>query len=239
MKNSGHIYLIPNLLGGEDPNAVLPSYNLEVLQNINYFVVENVKNARRFLRKCGYQKDFDTEVTFYELNKHTAPHDVNQYLKPAKNGHSLGVISDAGCPGVADPGAQIVSLAQANNITVEPLIGPNSILLTLIGSGLNGQQFNFSGYLPRDRKLRVTSLLQFEKEVRKTAHTQLFMDTPYRNNAVLADLLQHLHPETLLCIGCNLTLASQWVKTKSVKEWQKQTPDLHKKPVMFALGKIR
>jgi 16S rRNA (cytidine1402-2'-O)-methyltransferase len=237
MSKLGSVYLIPNTLGGENISDVLPSVNLQKMEEISYFVVETLKVARRFLKKCGYTKDF-SDVTFFELNKRTHPSDIQRFLKPLKEGEHLGVISDAGCPGVADPGAALVALAHQMGARIKPLVGPSSILLTLMASGFNGQSFAFHGYLPKERKDRVRHLLYFEQTVQKTGATQLFMDTPFRNNNVLEDLMVSLKPDTLLCIGSNLTMENERTTTMTIKEWKTKSIDIHKQPAMFAIGKF-
>ncbi len=231
--SKGKIYLIPTTLGDTNPLQVVAAPVADVIKNIHHYIVENEKHARRYLRKLDIPQPIDT-LTLYPLNKHTAPEDLPTYLKPALNGENMGVISEAGCPGVADPGSEIVRLAHEKNIAVVPLVGPSSILLALMASGMNGQQFAFHGYLPKDRKERIRKLREMEKAAGR--QTQLFMDTPFRNNHVLEDLLQTCAPTTRLCIAADITLPSEYIKTQTIQQWKKTTVNLHKRPCIFLLG---
>ncbi|NDV58935.1 SAM-dependent methyltransferase [Bacteroides sp. 519] len=228
------LYLIPVTLGETEIDTVLPPYNKEIILNIRHFIVENVRTARRFLKKVDRDIDIDT-LTFYTLNKHTSPEDISGYLKPLAEGNSMGVISEAGCPAVADPGADVVAIAQHKNLNVVPLVGPSSILLAIMGSGFNGQSFSFHGYLPIDSGERIRKLKSLEQGVYSDNQTQLFIETPYRNNKMLEDILQNCRPQTKLCIAANLTCEDEYIKTKSIKDWQKKTPDLNKVPCIFLL----
>lgn len=234
---SAKLYLIPNLLGAEGSlEKSLPTYNTKVVVELRHFAVEHLKDGRRFLVKCGLKELID-QSEFEEINKHS---DVEAYEKIKawmSSGHSVGVISDAGCPGIADPGSQLAKWAHQNSIQVEPLIGPSSILLALIASGMNGQSFSFHGYLERDNTKRREELLAMENRVVKTGATQLFMETPYRNESLFEELLHTLNPNTLLCIAMDLSLPSEDVRTKRVSEWKKQKPKLKKRPAIFALGR--
>lgn len=232
--NKTSVYLIPNTLGSEASiQASLPPANLEVIESLNHFAVEHLKDARRFLVKCNLKHKIDSSI-FYELNKKSEQEEVEEILSVLKAGNSVGIISDAGCPGIADPGARLVYLAHKNNIHVVPLIGPSSILLALISSGLNGQSFTFHGYLERDSKLRSIQLKQIEAESKKNKHTQLFMETPYRNESMFEDLMTQLNPETSLCIAADISLPTAYIRTKKVKEWKKlQRPSLNKRPAIF------
>lgn len=228
--------MIPTTLGGEVVNDVIPANVQEIATSLRFFIVENVKSARRFLRKMDREFPID-ECQFFEINKKTEASEVYRFLKPAKEGHHIGVMSDAGCPGVADPGAVIVSLAHEKGIHVQPLVGPSSILLTLMGSGFSGQNFTFAGYLPKDRKDRVRALKNFEADTYRTGTTHLFMDTPFRNMNVLEDMLNELADTTMICIASNLTFPTEHVRTLSVKDWREHAYDLAKRPTMFAIGK--
>lgn len=230
------IYMIPVTLGGEVVNDVIPANVQSIATELRYFIVENVKSARRFLRKVDRQFPID-DCQFFEINRKTEASDIHRFLKPAKEGHNIGVMSDAGCPGVADPGAIIMTLAHEKSIKIQPLVGPSSILLTLMGSGFNGQDFTFSGYLPKDRKARVRKLKDFEADTYRNGTTHLFMDTPFRNMNVLDDLLNELADTTMICIASNLTLPSENIRTMSAKDWRDHAYDLAKKPTMFAIGK--
>ena len=233
--NKGTLYLIPVTLGETPINSVIPEYNNEIINEIDIYIVENIKTARRFLKKAGIKKEID-DLTFYELNKRTHETEIAQYIKPLLNGNNIAVLSEAGCPGVADPGAEVVSLAQQKNIEVVPLVGPSSILLSLMASGFNGQSFCFNGYLPKDQKDRIRRIKDLERSVKTKNQTQLFIETPYRNRNVFEDLLKNCLPTTKLCIAVDITLPSEQIKTKSIEEWQKINIDLHKRPCIFILG---
>jgi len=236
MQMKGKVYLIPCLLGGEE-TSILPEFNKKIVAEIDVFVVENLRSARRFLRTFGYTKNFDTEVQFFELDKHAANLNYTQMLQPALKGKSIGLISEAGNPCIADPGNELVAKAHQLGIEVVPLVGPSSILLALIGSGFNGQQFAFNGYLPVDNTERIKKLKQLEAEVLRSNTTQLFMETPYRNQKLLEEIIAQLAPETKLCIACDLTLPEQFIRTHPLSFWKQNLPELHKRYVMFALGK--
>lgn len=231
----GKVYLVPNLLGSENHNNVIPEEVRLIACSMRHFIVEDLKTARRYLRKLDRQFPID-ESEFYILNKKTDRSKMNAYLKPILEGHNMAVISEAGCPGVADPGAEIVALAHLKDIEVAPLVGPSSILLTIMGSGFSGQEFSFHGYLPKDRKDRINQLKKFEADSRRTGYTNIFMDTPFRNMNVLDDLLNELAENTELCIASNLTCQDERIKTMTVKEWREKAYDLSKKPTMFAIG---
>lgn len=228
------LFLIPNLLGSEGiVNRALPSYNLEVIQMLRHFAVEHVKDCRRFFVRLGLKEKIN-ESEFVELNKRSDENQFEQLTNWLQSGHSVGIISDAGCPGIADPGSRLVQWAHENNILVEPLIGPSSILLALIASGMNGQQFRFHGYLDRESDKRKKQLLQLESEAKK--ETQIFMETPYRNEALMEDLLKHLHPKTSLCVAIDLSLNSEEIRRASIQEWRKMKIKFHKRPAIFLLG---
>ncbi len=228
--------MIPTTLGGEVVDDVIPANVQAIATSLRFFIVENVKSARRFLRKMDREFPID-ECVFHEINKKTEASAIYHFIKPALEGHNIGVMSDAGCPGVADPGAAVVTLANEKNIHVHPLVGPSSILLTLMGSGFSGQNFSFSGYLPKDRKDRIRALKHFEADTYRTGNTHLFMDTPFRNMNVLEDLLNELADTTMICIANNLTIHGEQIRTLSVKDWRENAFDLAKKPTMFAIGK--
>ena len=231
-----NLYLIPLTLGESELNTVIPDHHREIIHSISHFVVENIRTARRFLKKVNPAIDIDA-LQFYELNKHTDKNQLHAYLDPIKSGLHVGVMSEAGCPGVADPGADIVRIAHEKGIRVIPLVGPSSILLAMMASGMNGQNFAFNGYLPikKDEKARQLSLL--EKRIYTENQSQLFIEAPYRNLQLLDDLLANCQPHTKLCIACDITLDTEFIKTKSIAEWKKQKPNIQKRPAIFVLGR--
>ncbi len=228
------LYLIPVTLGDTSIESVLPSYNKEIILGIRHFIVEDLRSARRFLKKVERSIDIDS-LQFYPLNKHTTPDEISGYLNPLIKGESMGVISEAGCPAVADPGADVVAIAQRKNLKVVPLVGPSSIILSVMGSGFNGQSFAFHGYLPVDGGERAKKIKQLEQRVYSENQTQLFIETPYRNNKMIEDILQNCRPSTKLCIAANITCEDEYIKTKTVKEWKGKVPDLAKIPCIFLL----
>lgn len=230
------LYLLPVTLGDTPIDSVLPAYNKEVILQIRHFIVEDVRSARRFLKRVEREIDIDS-LTFYPLNKHTSPEAISGYLKPLEAGNSMGVISEAGCPAVADPGADVVAIAQRKGLKVVPLVGPSSIILSVMGSGLNGQSFAFNGYLPIEPAERAKKLKQLEQRVYAEHQTQLFIETPYRNNKMVDDILHNCRPQTCLCIAANLTCENEYIKTRMVKEWAGKVPDLSKIPCIFLLYK--
>lgn len=230
------LFLIPVTLGETEHRNVLPEYNREVIIELKYFIVENIRTARRFLKKMEPSIDIDS-LTFYELNKHTSPDDVAGYLAPMARGESVGVISEAGCPAVADPGADVVAIAQRKNYKVVPLVGPSSILMSVMGSGFNGQSFAFHGYLPIDAAERTNMIKKLEQRIYSENQTQLFIETPYRNNKLAEELVRTCRPSTRMCIASNITCEDEYIKTRSVKEWAGKIPDLSKKPTIFLIYK--
>ncbi len=230
------LYLLPVTLGDTPLENVLPSYNAKVISGIRHFIVENVRTARRFLRSVDSQFDIDGSQ-FYELNKHTTPESVAGYLKPLIDGYPMGVISEAGCPAVADPGADVVAIAQRKGLKVVPLVGPSSIILSVMASGFNGQSFAFHGYLPIKPEERAKKLRQLEQRIYNEHQTQLFIETPYRNNKMIEDILKNCRQQTKLCIAANLTCSDEYVRTCTVKEWQGKVPELSKIPCIFLLYK--
>ncbi len=234
---TGKLYLIPNTLGGETLGNIIPQDIITLAIEMRFFAVEEVKSARRLLRKMDRSFPID-DSTFVTLNKNTSTGELRPLLDALKNGSDVGIISEAGCAGIADPGAILVSAAHEMGITVCPLVGPSSILLTLIGSGFNGQQFTFHGYLPKDKKERVRKLIHLEQQVKRTGETQIFMDTPFRNMHVVEDLLNELKDDTLLCIASNLTLLDESIKSMSIHDWRENAYDLGKRPTMFAIGRL-
>lgn len=230
----GKLYLIPLPLAEDCLECTIPAAVAPLAKRLKHFIVESEKISRRYLKKLDRSIHID-ELQFHLLNEHTPESESRNMLKAALLGEDVGLMSDAGCPAVADPGALVVALAHQLGIQVVPLTGPNSILLTLMGSGFNGQCFAFQGYLPVDKVKRKQRLLALEAESRQKKMTMLFIETPYRNNQMLETLLQSCHPDTRLCIGTDLTAETELLQSQSVKAWQKAVPDLHKRPTVFAL----
>lgn len=230
----GILYLIPNTLGQSNIDSVLPSYNISVAKNLRHFIVENVRSARRFLKMLDRDIVID-DLSFYELNRHTPPDRIAELLLPIYEGHSMGIISEAGCPAIADPGADVVAIAQRKNIRVVPLVGASSIILSLMASGFNGQSFAFVGYLPIDKKARIKRLKQLESRASSERQTQIFIETPYRNNQLVQDMVATLKPDTLLCIASELTADTESVKTLPIAEWAKQQIDINKRNTIFLI----
>ena len=227
----GKLYLLPNLLGDTEVRQVLPEHVTDILKNLRVFATENVKNTRRFLKKIDKNICID-ELIFLDLNEHSTREEIESYL-PYLAVQDVGIISEAGCPGIADPGAELVALAHQHQFQVVPLVGPSSILLALMASGCNGQNFSFNGYLPVNRQDRAKALKIFEKQSLQENRTQIFIETPYRNLTLLEDMLSVLSPTTKLTIACDLTTANEYVKTRSVKEWKNEKPDIHKRPTLM------
>lgn len=230
----GILYLIPNTLGQSNIDNVLPSYNISVAKNLRHFIVENVRSARRFLKMLDRDIVID-DLSFYELNRHTPPDRIAELLLPIYEGHSMGIISEAGCPAIADPGADVVAIAQRKNLRVVPLVGASSIILSLMASGFNGQSFAFVGYLPIDKKARIQRLKQLESRASSERQTQIFIETPYRNNQLVQDMVATLKPDTLLCIASELTADTESVKTLPIAEWAKQQIDINKRNTIFLI----
>lgn len=232
---SPSLYLIPVTLGNTPIENVLPAYNKEVILKIRHFIVEEARTARRFLKQVDKDTDIDS-LAFYPMGKHADTALFSRYLEPLRHGEDVGVISEAGCPAVADPGADIVAIAQRENLNVVPLVGPSSILLAVMGSGFNGQSFAFNGYLPIDPPARLKRIKQLESRSAAERQTQLFIETPYRNAKMIADILSACHPSTRLCVAAGLTTPQQFLRTKTVREWEKSpSPDLSKIPAIFAI----
>ena len=230
----GVLYLIPSFLSETEYDKVFPTFNKEIILDLDEFIVEELRTARRFLRKIGYKKDFD-EIKFHLLNEHTDVTFIDNYLESVIFGKDLGLLSEAGMPCIADPGAEIVIIAQQKNIQVIPLIGPSSIVLALMASGFNGQNFVFHGYLPIDKRERKKKLLELELNAKKNDQTQIFIETPYRNNQMFQSIVEVCAAETLLCVACNITGEDESIITKKIKDWRKTEPSLHKKPAVFLL----
>lgn len=230
------LYLIPVTMGDTPIDKVLPKHNTDIINSLSFFIVENIRSARRFLKKCNSEIDIDA-LTFYELNKRTLSKDIASFLNPIRNGESVGVISEAGCPAIADPGADVVAIAQRNNYKVVPLVGPSSILMSLMASGFNGQNFAFNGYLAISGKERERELKALENRVYRENQTQIFMETPYRNNKMAEDIIQHCKPQTKLCIAMNITCHNESIVTKKIGAWKGKLPDMHKQPCIFLIYK--
>lgn len=230
----GKIYLFPSLLSQCAPAEVLPQRNIDILRRVRYFVVEELRTARRFLKACDRSIDIDA-LHFEVLNEHTPAAAVEAMLAPAAEGHDIGIISEAGCPAVADPGADLVAVAQRRGIEVVPLVGPSSILLSLMASGFNGQSFAFSGYLPIDARQRSAALKQMERDIHTRRQTQIFIETPYRNNKLVAELVSSLPPSMLLCVAADITAPAQSIVTRPLSQWKTAKYDYNKRPAIFLL----
>lgn len=231
------LYLLPVTLGDTEISKVLPAYNKEIILGLKHFIVEDVRSARRFLKKVDSSIVID-ELTFYPMGKH-ASHDVfASYLKPLEQGTPMGVLSEAGCPAVADPGSDVVAIAQRKGLRVVPLVGPSSMILAVMASGFNGQSFAFNGYLPINPGERIQKIKSLEQKVYQENQTQLFIETPYRNGKMFEDLLRTCKPSTRLCIAAGITCAEEYIHTKTIKEWKSVTlPDLSKIPAIFLIYK--
>ena len=232
----GRLYMLPTTMGSESWEHVIPAEVAEIAKKTRYFAVENIKTARRFLRRLDRSFPIN-DSTFFILNKKTPPTELPEMLVPIRNGHDVAIISEAGCPGIADPGSDLVALAHQKGMWVSPLTGPSSILLGLIGSGFNGQSFSFNGYIPKERRQRVRTFKDFERMANTQGQTQIFMETPYRNNHLLEDILNECLDQTFLCIACDLTLPTERIQTMTVAEWRENAFDLNKRPTMFLIGK--
>lgn len=230
----GRIYLFPSLLAAVPPSEVLPARNIELISTVKYFVVEELRTARRFLKACNKAIDIDS-LHFDVLNEHTAPAAVEAMLAPALEGHDIGVLSEAGCPAVADPGSDLVALAQRKGIEVVPLVGPSSILMSLMASGFNGQSFAFLGYLPLDGAKRSAAFRQMERDMRTRHQTQIFIETPYRNDRLIAELSSTLPGEMLLCVASDITGPEQSIRTMPLKQWRTAKYTYAKRPTIFLL----
>ncbi len=234
-KAAGRLYLIPTTLGDTAPLEVLPISIKQAIEEIDHYIVENEKSARHFIKNIAPRKS-QPSLHIEQLNKFTEPELIPTFLEPCMQGFHVGVLSEAGTPAIADPGAEVVKLAHQRNIQVVPLVGPSSIILALMGSGMNGQNFCFHGYLPIDAQERKKVLKTMERESRQRNQTQLFIETPYRNDKLYEDLVKILAPSTLLCIAADITLSGEYIKTRTVEEWgNSASPELHKRPAIFLL----
>ncbi|MEL6973441.1 MAG: SAM-dependent methyltransferase [Bacteroidota bacterium] len=232
---NGKLYLLPVPLG-EDAWHTVPQYVIDIIHGLDAFVVERAKTARHFLKAIEFPRAFD-DCLFFELNKRTEAHEIPGFLQPTQDGRSVGLLSEAGVPAVADPGSQLVLAAHQQQVEVVPLVGPSSILLALMGAGMNGQSFAFKGYLSAKRPQLGKDLKQLEQQAIRSGETQIFIETPYRNSAVFETALQVLSPQTLFSIAVDITLPTQWIKTMTIQQWRKaKVPDLHKRPAVFLVG---
>ncbi|RDY61304.1 SAM-dependent methyltransferase [Flagellimonas nanhaiensis] len=230
----GKVYLIPTTLGDNAPLEVLPISIKRTIENIDHYIVENEKTARRFIKKVSPSKP-QPSLQIETLNKYTDPAVIPSYLDPCIQGKNIGVLSEAGCPGIADPGADVVRVAHERRIQVVPLVGPSSILMAMMASGMNGQNFAFNGYLPIDNTERKSMIKQLERLSREKGQSQIFMETPYRNNKLFQELIKTLQKTTRLCIAADITLSTEFIRTKSVREWKEPGTDLDKRPAIFII----
>lgn len=235
-KKTGKLFLIPSLLAENTAAAVLPPQVPELCRNLRYYLSENIRTTRRFISSLRLGITIE-QLQIAELSKDTPDGDVPQLLAPLLEGHDMGLLSEAGCPAVADPGARAVAHAHKQGIQVVPIVGPSSILLALMASGLNGQNFAFRGYLPVKNPDRTQAIKDLEKSARG-GQTQIFMETPYRNNQLLADVVQNCQGDMMLCIAANITDPAEFISTRTISQWNKQLPNLHKQPAIFVLGRI-
>lgn len=231
---TGKLYLIPTTLGENEPLEVLPISIKRAIENIDYYIVENEKTARKSIKKISSNKS-QPSLHLEVLNKYTEPQALPGYLEPCFQGYDVGILSEAGCPGIADPGADVVKIAHEKGIQVVPLVGPSSIFLALMASGMNGQSFAFKGYLPIDSADRKKAIKQMEKISTDQQQSQICIETPYRNDKLLAEMLKTLSNQTLLCIACDITLPTEYIFTKTVADWKKTPVDLHKRPAIFII----
>lgn len=230
----GKLFLIPTTLGENAPLEVLPYSTKRTVESIDHYIAENEKTARRFIKKLAPGKN-QGDLKFERLNKFTEPQDIPTFLDPCIQGFNVGLLSDAGCPGIADPGADVVALAHEKRIQVVPLVGPSSILMAMMASGMNGQNFAFNGYLPIDDSLRRKALKSYENLSRETGQSQIFIETPYRNDKLLAELIKTLNSKTKVCVAVNITQPDEFIATKTINEWKKASIELHKKPAIFII----
>lgn len=235
---AGKLYLLPVPLGDDaDPTEVLPVTVARSIEFIDHYIVENEKTARRFIKAIVPTKK-QPDLKLFILNKHTLTSEHKNFVQPCMEGKNVGLMSEAGCPGIADPGAAIVKLAHEKGIQVVPLVGPSSILLAMMASGMNGQSFAFNGYLPIEKSDKKGTLRNFEKLSQEKGQSQLFIETPFRNNKMLDDILNMLQPSTHLCIAADITLPTEYIRTKTVAQWKKETIDLHNRPCIFIVHKF-
>ena len=232
----GKLYLIPTTLGDNEPLEVLPISVKKVIEELDTFIVENEKTARKFIKRITPRKS-QPSLTILKLDKYADQLEVRSYLDVCESGVSIGLLSEAGVPAIADPGAEIVKLAHEKNIRVIPLVGPSSIVLAMMASGFNGQNFAFNGYLPIDTSERKKAIKSLEKLSKEKNQSQIFIETPYRNDKMFTDLKSTLTPTAKLCIACNITLEDEYIRTLEMQNWKNEHPDLHKKPTIFIIHK--
>ena len=230
------LYLIPVTLGDTDIDRVLPNHNRTIIAGISHYVVENIRSARRFLRKSNPDIVID-DLTFYTLDEHTRPEEIASFLAPLRDGKPVGVISEAGCPAIADPGADLVAIAQREGLPVVPLVGPSSILMSLMASGFNGQSFAFNGYLPVEPAERTRKIKQLEQRAYSEDQTQIFIETPYRNHKMIEELVRTCRPTTRLCVACDISCEGEEIHTRTIAQWKKAQYDIQKRPAIFLIYK--
>ena len=230
------LYLIPVTLGDTEIDRVLPSHNRNIIAGISHYVVENIRSARRFLRRSNPDIVID-DLTFYTLDEHTRPEEIASFLAPLREGKPVGVISEAGCPAIADPGADLVAIAQREGLKVVPLVGPSSILMSLMASGFNGQSFAFNGYLPVEPAERTRKIKQLEQRAYSEDQTQIFIETPYRNHKMIEELVKTCRPTTRLCVACDISCDGEEIHTRTIAQWKKAQYDIQKRPAIFLIYK--
>lgn len=231
---TGNVYLIPSTLGDMEPLEVLPISIKQTIEQLDYYIVENEKTARHFIKKISPRKS-QPSLKLSVLNKFTEAQEIPTFLNPCFEGFDVGILSEAGCPGIADPGAAVVKIAHEKNIQVIPLVGPSSILLALMASGMNGQNFAFNGYLPIDNTERKKYIKNLERKSKEDNQSQIFIETPYRNNKMLEELIKSLAPSTRICVAADITLPTEYIKTKTAINWKNENVDLHKRPAIFII----
>lgn len=231
---TGTLYLLPVGLGDSDLSAVLPQKNMEIIRTLTWFIAENAKEARAFLKQCSYPEISRAQLSL--INQHAKAEELTSFLNPLLQGHNMGLMSDAGCPGIADPGAEVIRIAHQKGIRVVPLVGPSSIVLSIMASGFNGQNFAFVGYLPIDKNERSKRLKDLEQLTLKQKQAQFFIETPYRNQPLFEDLLKTLNPSSKLLVATNITLGDESIRVKTIAAWKKvPAPEFHKKPTIFGI----
>jgi 16S rRNA (cytidine1402-2'-O)-methyltransferase len=231
---TGNVYLIPSTLGDMAPFEVLPISIKQTIERLDHYIVENEKTARHFIKKISPRKS-QPSLKLFVLNKFTEAQEIPTFLNPCLEGFDVGILSEAGCPGIADPGAAVVKIAHEKNIQVIPLVGPSSILLALMASGMNGQNFAFNGYLPIDSTDRKKYIKNLERKSKEDNQSQIFIETPYRNNKMLEELIKTLAPSTRICVAADITLPTEYIKTKAAINWKNENVDLHKRPAIFII----